>query len=72
MSRSPSAAAAFAVAAQARSIVLAQAVVSIDGVAVPVRAQSVCLHGDTPGATALAHAVRDALGTAGITVTPFA
>jgi 5-oxoprolinase (ATP-hydrolysing) subunit A len=61
-----------AVAAQARSIVLAQAVVSIDGVAVAVRAQSVCVHGDTPGATELAHAVREALSAAGIAIAPFA
>jgi 5-oxoprolinase (ATP-hydrolysing) subunit A len=60
-----------AVAAQARSIVLAQAVVSVDGVAVSVHAQSVCLHGDTPGATELARAVRDALGAAGIAIAPF-
>ena len=33
---------------------------------------SLCVHGDTPGAPALARAVRDALEAAGITLAPFA
>lgn len=33
--------------------------------------QSICVHGDTPGAVDLARAVREALGTAGLTVRPF-
>jgi len=38
----------------------------------PIAADSLCLHGDTPGAVAIARAVRDALEQAGITVTRFA
>ena len=34
-------------------------------------ARSVCTHGDTPDAVALARAVRDALEGAGIHITPF-
>ena len=37
-----------------------------------VRAASLCLHGDTPGAAALAHAVRQALAGALVEVAPFA
>jgi len=32
----------------------------------------VCVHGDTPGAVALATAVREALERAGVKVAPFA
>jgi UPF0271 protein len=34
--------------------------------------ESICLHGDTPGAVALARAVRDALKATGIRLAPFA
>ncbi|MCM3659967.1 LamB/YcsF family protein [Georgenia satyanarayanai] len=46
-------------------------VAAVDGTAVPVRAQSVCVHGDTPGAVAIATAVREALDAAGVPVTGF-
>lgn len=42
-----------------------------DGSDVEVRADSVCLHGDTPGAVELAAAVRTALQDKGVTVAPF-
>jgi UPF0271 protein len=38
---------------------------------VQVRADSVCLHGDTPGAVAIARAVRAALDHAAVTVRAF-
>jgi 5-oxoprolinase (ATP-hydrolysing) subunit A len=60
------------VVAQALSIVQAGAVLGPTGAAVPVVAESLCLHGDTPGAVGLAHAVRAALTAAGVTVGPFA
>lgn len=41
---------------------------SIDGRAVRVRADSICVHGDTPGAVTVARAVRDALENAGVPV----
>ena len=47
-------------------------VAAVDGTTVAVRVESVCVHGDTPGAVELARAVRGALETAGLTVTPFA
>jgi UPF0271 protein len=43
-------------------------VVSHDGVEVAVRADTLCIHGDTPGAPDYARAVRAALDTAGVTV----
>ncbi|MFF8954954.1 LamB/YcsF family protein [Streptomyces sp. NPDC014894] len=41
------------------------------GRSVPVRARSLCLHGDTPGAVSLAHRVRRQLETSGVRVEPF-
>lgn len=45
---------------------------SIDGVKVRVKAQTICVHGDTPGAVAIARRVRETLLTEGITLAPFA
>jgi 5-oxoprolinase (ATP-hydrolysing) subunit A len=47
-------------------------VVAVDGTRVQVQIESVCVHGDTPGAVELARAVRTALETAGLTPTAFA
>ena len=44
---------------------------SVEGTAVPISADSVCVHGDTPGAVALARAVRAALERAGVAVRAF-
>ncbi|MEM6694577.1 MAG: 5-oxoprolinase subunit PxpA [Pseudomonadota bacterium] len=43
----------------------------IDGDPIPLAAQSICVHGDSPGAVAMARAVRDRLQAAGVTVAPF-
>ena len=43
-----------------------------DGITVPVQARSLCVHGDTPGAVAIATAVRQALEQAGVRLAPFA
>jgi UPF0271 protein len=45
---------------------------AIDGTLIEVDAQSVCVHGDTPGAVAMAAAVREALQGAGVRVGSFA
>ncbi|MFC6065222.1 LamB/YcsF family protein [Streptomyces ochraceiscleroticus] len=57
-----------------RSLGLARdhAVTSLDGERVEVDVQSLCLHGDTPGAAALARRVRDELTAAGVRVAAFA
>jgi UPF0271 protein len=34
---------------------------SVDGSDIPVRAESICVHSDTPGAVSVAKAVRSAL-----------
>ncbi|WP_324652297.1 5-oxoprolinase subunit PxpA [Georgenia sp. H159] len=44
---------------------------AVDGSLVTVAAESVCVHGDTPGAVAIATAVRAALDDAGVTVAGF-
>jgi UPF0271 protein len=46
-------------------------IVAIDGTVLPSSARSLCLHGDTPGAVHHARAVRAALESAGIPITPF-
>lgn len=45
---------------------------AVDGSVVRADAGSLCVHGDTPGAVAVARAVRSALEEAGVSVTPFA
>jgi 5-oxoprolinase (ATP-hydrolysing) subunit A len=57
-----------------RSIRLAKdrSVVAIDGSIVHLRADTICVHGDTPGADELAAKLRQALERAGIEVKPMA
>jgi UPF0271 protein len=45
-------------------------VVSIEGAVVPLEADTLCIHGDTPGAAALARAIRAALEANGVVVSP--
>ncbi len=47
-------------------------VVAVDGTVVPAAIDSLCVHGDTPGAAALALAVRRALAEAGVRLAAFA
>ncbi|MFD0903051.1 LamB/YcsF family protein [Actinomadura sediminis] len=47
-------------------------VAAADGTDVELRARSMCVHGDTPGAVELARAVRAALTEAGVALEPFA
>ena len=47
-------------------------VVAGDGTVVAVSPASVCVHGDTPGAAAIAARVRSALESAGVAVRAFA
>ena len=60
------------IAARCVRLVTSGEVEAIDGSVVPVRAASVCVHGDTPGAVGVARAVRAALEDAGVAVQPFA
>ena len=47
------------------------AVVSVSGKVIKMRTDTVCIHGDTPGAVEIARGVREALKNAGIEVAPF-
>jgi UPF0271 protein len=57
-----------AAAAQALAIVRDHAVRAVDGSRVDVAADTICVHGDAPGAAARARAVRRALEAAGVDV----
>jgi UPF0271 protein len=47
------------------------AVVSVTGKVIKMRTDTVCIHGDTPGAVDIARGVRQALKENGIEVAPF-
>ncbi len=59
------------VARRAVRMVVDGTVRSVDGMDIDVRAESICVHGDSPGAVQLARAVGAALRTAGVTVRAF-
>ncbi|RBY94397.1 LamB/YcsF family protein [Blastococcus sp. TBT05-19] len=60
------------VAERAVRMAVEGSVTAVDGSTVPVAVESVCVHGDTPGAVVLARSVRAALEAAGLVVAPFA
>lgn len=57
---------------QALSIVLSRTVVASNGAPVALHAETLCIHGDTPGAPEIAAAVAKALRQAGVVVAPLA
>ena len=57
---------------QAVRVALGQGVMTSAGSTIPLRADTICVHGDTPGAVALARAARAALAAAGVRVTSVA
>jgi UPF0271 protein len=59
------------VASRAVAIATEHNVTAVDGTVVKVEARSICIHGDTPGAVALARSVRTALHDAGVGVHSF-
>lgn len=59
------------VAARVVRMVTDGVVTAVDGSDIAVRAESVCVHGDSPGAVAMAVAVRDALTDAGTVMGAF-
>ena len=61
-----------AIAARAVRMVTRGEVAAADGSVLAIAPDSVCVHGDTPGAVAIARAVRAALGDAGVDVRAFA
>jgi 5-oxoprolinase (ATP-hydrolysing) subunit A len=56
------------VAARAVAMVQDGAVIAVDGSRVALRADTICLHGDSPGADVMAMQIRDAFTAAGIRV----
>ncbi len=60
-----------AVAARAVRIATEHVVETIDGDMIELEAQSLCVHGDSPGAVALASAIRSALERAGLALAPW-
>jgi UPF0271 protein len=47
-------------------------ITAIDGSTITMAAESICVHGDSPGATEMARQIRSALTGAGLTIAPFA
>jgi UPF0271 protein len=60
-----------AIAERVRRIVLEGVVDAVDGSRVMVRADSVCVHGDTPAAVDMATEIRRLLTASDVTITPF-
>ncbi len=59
------------IAARTVELVRTGRVLSVTGESVLVAPESICVHGDTPGAVAIATAVREALTAAGVAIAPF-
>lgn len=59
-------------AAQAVSIATARTVRCADGSSIPLAADTLCIHADTPNAALIAARVAEALRAAGVTLTPLA
>jgi UPF0271 protein len=60
------------VVARAAAFALHNQVTAVDGTVLSVRPESLCVHGDTPGAVHLATEIRRTLVAAGVTLAPFA
>ncbi|HEX2306993.1 MAG TPA: 5-oxoprolinase subunit PxpA [Jatrophihabitantaceae bacterium] len=59
------------IAERAVEMVTNGSVISVEGTTVAVDAESLCVHGDTPGAVEIARAVRSALTDAGVRIEAF-
>jgi UPF0271 protein len=59
-------------AARVLRMIEEQAITTVEGVRVPVRIDTVCVHGDTPGATTMARQLRALLERAGVRIAPMA
>jgi UPF0271 protein len=59
------------IAARAVRMARDHEVVAVDGTVLSCDVESLCVHGDTPGAVDIARAVRDAVTAAGIPIAPF-
>ena len=59
-----------AIVDQAVGIARDRRVRTAEGASIVVEADTICLHGDTPGAARLAHALREGLAAAGVRIRP--
>jgi 5-oxoprolinase (ATP-hydrolysing) subunit A len=57
-------------AAQALALALGNPIETVDGTTLTIETDTICLHADSPGAVAIARAVREALNGAGVEVAP--
>jgi UPF0271 protein len=60
------------IAERVLSMIQSGTVTAVNGTAVAVEVESVCVHGDSPGAVAIASAVRDRLHNEGVELSAFA
>jgi 5-oxoprolinase (ATP-hydrolysing) subunit A len=59
------------IADRVASMVMAGRVAAVDGSTIPITVESICVHGDSPGAVQIANAVRDRLTADGVQLAPF-
>jgi 5-oxoprolinase (ATP-hydrolysing) subunit A len=59
------------IADRVASMVMAGRVVAVDGSTIPITVESVCVHGDSPGAVQIATAVRERLVADGVVLKAF-
>lgn len=59
-------------AARVLRMIEEQSITTVDGTRMPVRIDTVCVHGDTPGATRMAQHLRSLLEAAGVRIAPMA
>jgi UPF0271 protein len=57
---------------QAKNIVLNQSVITASGKKMPIKVDTICLHGDSPGALRTAKKIRHQLEKSGIEIMAFA
>jgi 5-oxoprolinase (ATP-hydrolysing) subunit A len=62
---------ASAIADRVTSMVTRGRVAAVDGSTIPITVESVCVHGDSPGAVQIATTVRDRLAANGVTLAAF-
>jgi 5-oxoprolinase (ATP-hydrolysing) subunit A len=61
-----------AVAERMVRLVTDRTLVAVDGSTIKIEAESICVHGDSPGAVEMARAVQEGLTKAGVPITAFA
>lgn len=55
---------------RALRMVLEKRVIAVDGSSIPLEANTLCVHGDTPTAVELTRSIREAMESEGVTLTP--